>query len=152
MTESPEKRLEQLQYGGVWEFLQTQNPERYHEYLYELLIDAHPLAPDALMLLLREIQRLEPDQREVVEVVIGVVNLLDELETIIDVRDCLQLSEMSPFSYTPKTEEIMQLVRDHATKENLPISIRVCEAVSLNSQDCVKEFIVKQLQDPTGKE
>lgn len=46
----------------------------------------------------------------------------------------------------------MQLVRDHATKENLPIWIRVCEAVSLNSQDCVKEFIVKQLQDPTGKE
>jgi len=85
-------------------------------------------------------------------VVIGVVNLLDELETIIDVRDCLRLSEMSPFSYTPKTEEIMQLVRDHATKENLPIWIRVCEAVSLNSQDCVKEFIVKQLQDPTGKE
>ena len=107
MTESPEKRLEQLQFGGVWEFLRTQNPDRYHEYLYEVLTDAHPLALDAILLILKEIQRIEPDQRDMIDVVIKVANLLDTLEIVIDVRDCLQLSEISPFSYTPKTEEIM---------------------------------------------
>lgn len=150
MTESPEKRLEQLQFGGVWEFLKTQNPDRYHEYLYEVLTDAHPLALDAILLILKEIQRIEPDQRDMIDVVIEVANLLDTLEIVIDVRDCLQLSEISPFSYTPKTEEIMQLVRNHASKENLSTWIRISETVSLSVEDCVKEYIVQQLQDTKG--
>lgn len=140
-----------MNFGGVWEFLQTQNPDRYHDFLYELLGDTRLLASDALILLLKEIRRLEPGQSKIIDLVEQIVNLLDELDFVIDVRDCLQLPEISPFSFTPKKDKILELVRHHATKENLQIWIKVCQTVSISSQECVKEYILEQLQDQASR-
>ena len=133
--------------GGVLRYLQEQNPDRYHEFIYELLIDINPITTDSLLFLLAELQSMEPQSTSSISVIQFVAELLEALQVPVDIRQLVILSEGTPFTFTVNTEKVKEMICEYASTSTLPQWIEISEALGIEKAMAVEGYIWEIVRD-----
>lgn len=124
------------------------NPSNYSLFLYSLIDSLQSVSTDSFILVLSEIQRLEPSTKLTIQSVFSFIALANKLGLNYDLRSFYQFASCSPFTARFIPESWMDYMREKVTKSTIPLFREICELVSLPVNTVSKCFVWSQLVYP----